>query len=316
MKNISKKQRKKLKIFETYSKNFDLTFPGNPNVYVCPICKRGTSHAAVLNGDLTEEHIIPNKFGGRISTLTCKDCNNQKEKNLEAHLSDFIHGMDVGSGLTRKTIRGQASINSDKPVTAEIGLDKTGETPTVTLAFDEARSNPEHVKELHLKQEIAPGTIQLSFPRYKNEAKSYAAILKIGYLLIFRHFGYQFIFTPIIDKVRQQIHSPQSHSEINFSIIKPNTPHNLEVGNIYASKLDNRIPCFLAYFKVQQDGGLVYPFGVIFPFPSDNHIGFYDFLKHEGEKKTLNLSNMRKLEYEPEKLIDPKYIKWIQTEII
>ena len=87
MKELSRKKRKKLKIFEIYSKNFDLTFPGNSNVYVCPICKRGTSHYGVLNGDLTEEHIIPRKLGGRISTLTCKDCMHLKKLVALCHLS-------------------------------------------------------------------------------------------------------------------------------------------------------------------------------------------------------------------------------------
>lgn len=84
----------KIRWFRRGAAAFERTFPGllaarlgsdfGP-AYVCPICDKAFSEAAVLAGVLTAEHVPPQSFGGRELLLTCKKCNNEAGTLLDAH---------------------------------------------------------------------------------------------------------------------------------------------------------------------------------------------------------------------------------------
>lgn len=57
-----------------------------PEETTCPLCLRLIAPGASLADQVAEEHVVPEALGGRLTTLTCRQCNNSAGAELEAHL--------------------------------------------------------------------------------------------------------------------------------------------------------------------------------------------------------------------------------------
>lgn len=155
---------------------------------MCPLCWRFFSRDAITSGEITLEHIIPLSIGGRLTTLTCKTCNNVSGTLLDAHLVERLHAEDVSAGRRTGSIPMRVTIESAEfgaevswpsasdPEMRIIGLPQQSDPRMLKLAFAEIDAG---VKEF---------TITGRF-RYKN-LPSQIAFLRSAYLLMFRYFGY------------------------------------------------------------------------------------------------------------------------------
>ena len=82
----------------------------------CPICLRDLDRTAVETGDVTVEHIVPRKLGGRSTTLTCRRCNNTQGSRLDRHIVEAARSRDAseGHGTFRTTVSvGGSSLQAD-----------------------------------------------------------------------------------------------------------------------------------------------------------------------------------------------------------
>jgi len=68
---------------------------------ICPLCWQ---NYALENVSL--EHVVPKKVGGRRVTLTCTTCNNNLGADVDAHLSKFqaLRDAQQGFGTVRTTM--------------------------------------------------------------------------------------------------------------------------------------------------------------------------------------------------------------------
>jgi len=75
--------------------------PDVRDVIWCPLCLRPFERSALErsapdDNKLDEEHIIPEKLGGKIITLTCKKCNNDDGGQIDSY---FVQKVKVDEAL-------------------------------------------------------------------------------------------------------------------------------------------------------------------------------------------------------------------------
>lgn len=98
----------------------------------CPLCL--AEYALANIADLTREHIVPSKLGGRSETLTCRKCNNTQGSCLDSHLINLMKSMDAIEGA--EPIR--TSLGSDKgKIAAELllGAGTLDDPSTIRILF-------------------------------------------------------------------------------------------------------------------------------------------------------------------------------------
>src|SRR5690242_11600753 len=72
--------------------------PQDSGKFLCPLCHRFFSKEAIDRKELSIEHVVPEKLGGRVTTLTCTSCNNQAGTKLDARLIDRLRFEDWTAG--------------------------------------------------------------------------------------------------------------------------------------------------------------------------------------------------------------------------
>ncbi len=260
------------KFFDLYSTNLTMLRealapqlqiePVVDGIMFCPICLRIFSREDLKHGDLTLEHIPPEKLGGKVRTVTCRKCNNYAGTELDSHLVQKSRLDTFSSG------------NSDYPIKAKVTVNNVVALP-IDLTFDENRGylmvppvrvrkkSPEQVEAFtqELQEDIST-ILNISFNAYSN-INTRAALLRIAYLWAFSIFGYGFIINPNLDLIRQQIQNP--HENIlgsNWGIWEQDFPDNLLGINLIKSPREAR--AFFLVFECSFEGkssryGIVLP---------------------------------------------------------
>ena len=212
MANQKTKQRQ---LFRLYAQNFSFHEPTYQNVFICPLCFRGFDETAVDNGLLSIEHIIPSSIGGKLETLTCKDCNNQTGSKLDAHLKRRISSEDILHGLSDKPLRGTVQIG-DGEFRADIKLS----LEQIEIAGLLEHSNPVNQGKAVRKIEEGIDTIKLHANLGFTKQASLAAIVRSAYLIMFYYFGYGYIKFNLLDNIRRFLMNPINESNLSLSVIK------------------------------------------------------------------------------------------------
>src|SRR5437868_1137324 len=73
-------------LFDRYAADLKRFAPALAEQFGCPLCLKAFPHSEPLGEVVSEEHVVPGALGGRITTLTCKRCNNEMGSKLESHL--------------------------------------------------------------------------------------------------------------------------------------------------------------------------------------------------------------------------------------
>lgn len=77
---------------------------------ICPICQKSKSVDA-----FTEEHIEPDSIGGKVKTITCKECNSQCGHKLDYTITNFIKHQQLilaGPNFKSQVIVDNISLNA------------------------------------------------------------------------------------------------------------------------------------------------------------------------------------------------------------
>jgi hypothetical protein len=152
--------------------------------------------------DLTEEHIIPKELGGRLVTLTCKDCNNSHGHEIDAHLIQMLRALDSVAGIGRKPLRGRIQM---KGITVPTDVDWKASVQEVTT-FRLRRFNPavhEAIQQHMRDGEVESFKITLSLDYIP--ARACLGVLRIAYLVMFRELGYSYILSSAARVVREML---------------------------------------------------------------------------------------------------------------
>jgi hypothetical protein len=72
--------------FDEMSSDLSEVLAGKAAKILCPLCLREFGEDDIEH-NLTEEHVIPDSAGGRITTLTCRPCNSECGSEIDSHFA-------------------------------------------------------------------------------------------------------------------------------------------------------------------------------------------------------------------------------------
>jgi hypothetical protein len=199
---------RKERLFDCYAANLSAVRPEYVDSFACPVCLRLLNRERLATGEITEEHVIPRSLGGRIVTLTCRECNSTAGHSLESHLVRRLERDDFVTGVGGKPQRVKALIG-DGEITGQVYR----YPDRVEFHGIPAISNPKlHALAVSILEGAdMPPEVTLALPSVSKGLPSWIAVLRMGYLLAFCHFGYDYVLDPSVSQVRQQVlqHSQQ-----------------------------------------------------------------------------------------------------------
>lgn len=189
-------------------------FPAVEDTFLCPFCLRTFGRDCLGQPlRLSLEHCIPEAVGGtpKTLTLTCTDCNTDMGSRVDSHLKGRLAGEDFWAGRSGEPNRIWLDINGNQ-VRANLQFSR-GDKPSFSIVLDPRNSHPrdfEAVAAALSAEAEDPKGLGIRFGgslRY-NARKASVALLRIGYLMMFRQFGYPYVLHRNLDRVRRQIQSP------------------------------------------------------------------------------------------------------------
>jgi len=209
------------RLFEAYASQivaisrFEKSFEPIVGLFLCPFCRRTFSKEALLYPpQLTLEHCIPQSLGGTLSTATlvCKDCNNGMGSTIDSHLKKKLDADDFLNGKSDLSRRCSINLGGGN-VRADFEIRTVNEIPEMTFVFDDKRSDPnQYQKAISYLHNNHGSTFSFQFDvslNYKTR-NSRVSLLRIAYLMMFRQFGYPYVFHPNLEHVRLQLSQPEN----------------------------------------------------------------------------------------------------------
>ena len=184
-------------------------WPNGERGFVCPICLDFFPRTKDFDQNVSIEHIVPSALAGKVTTLTCRQCNNTAGTELDSHL------------VQRVRIEGR-----NKPIQAGVEFCGTVFRAKVTLpvSTDDAiklygiqkQSDPREIDKFGklLSEGVWDGQdLKLDLKLGYVPALSFAALLRSAYLLMFRLFGYRYVFDRSAAVIRKSIAAPLVESD-------------------------------------------------------------------------------------------------------
>lgn len=224
-------------------------------LFRCPTC---LCDYPISSKEITEEHIVPDSSGGKITTFLCRTCNSSFGHKQTRWLSDWIE-LNEGNGLFHvdpKKQRAQLQANG-RTLNGSLAIAEDG---ALEFTTDPRRSNPVDHEAHWNDPKPAEITITTKVPVFSNENSLKVGFLTAAYGLWFKNFGYSFVLQSSLDIVRQQILNPDLDlMDWNYLIETP------------AREIVN--PCIglmrfgADYFPI----ALIYDHLVVFPSPKRPH---------------------------------------------
>jgi hypothetical protein len=258
---LSKAKRERItRFYQTYSSNLSLLVPELTDVFACPLCFGIFGREALDAEFITEEHIIPRKLGGKLTTLTCKDCNNQDGSQLDSHLVSEFRTRDKIEGLSHSPLKGRVETPTAKQ-DVEIYLSNP-QSPGLLILGDPKRSNPKSVQSIMRTMEEDAKNVSFILKSDYNPLNSQIAKLRAAYLLMFYYFGYEYVVQESVKLVRQQIQSPDKDLIASKAVLDfRQTPDELNRVSLIRTPSDLR--CFIVSLKLSTE--IDRSFGVVLP---------------------------------------------------
>lgn len=185
-------------LFDLYAGDLSRFEPALAGQFRCPLCFSVIPRSEPLRNVVGEEHVVPGALGGRITTLTCKRCNNNQGSELESHLVQRVlveankRPVDVAFTMRESTMRGEMPATS--PLTEPHPITVIGK-----------RSDERRVAEIQELLKDPKDDILLHVEYGFSEKRTLVAVLRAAYLLLFRTFGYGYILDRSALPVREQI---------------------------------------------------------------------------------------------------------------
>ena len=166
--------------------------PHSLNTVCCPLCLVDFSEDEI--GKLS----LPSKLEGRVTTLTCRCCNNKQGARLDRNLVSAMKAMDGLQGLdTIKTVWE----NDCGHVALDFLLRKGSKVEPVTMKIVGKASNPRAVNSLP-SQMFDGAKINLRFNLDFVADKYWRAAMRAAYLAVFDVKGYEWVFSKGAEQAR------------------------------------------------------------------------------------------------------------------
>lgn len=176
---------------------------------MCPICLRFFAHTENLTKSVSIEHIVPDALGGKVTTLTCRRCNNTAGAQLDSHLVKRVRvegkSKPISAGVEFRGTRFRAEVHLPESPGDSLriyGIPKQSDPRESNRFFsllDEGIWDGQELK-LHLEWGYVP-------------VRSAVALLRSAYLLMFRLFGYRYVWDRSAVVIRESISQPTKETD-------------------------------------------------------------------------------------------------------
>jgi hypothetical protein len=210
---MSEGEKRRERIFNVYASQLNLLKDNQlialevplERIYICPIC---LNPFAIINNSgnpLTLEDAPPKSLGGTANILTCKKCNNTAGQKIDFHLAERMNELDSRSFKPGTESKLKIKIGQD----VFNGTLTVGEDGAMSMFHSNENNHPEKLAKA--MQSLKAGTmVSTEFLKSKviPENLEYA-LLKTGYLLAFKRFGYSLILDECYAQVREQLLKPE-----------------------------------------------------------------------------------------------------------
>jgi hypothetical protein len=264
-------QERRQQLFDRYQPQLALFGTDPPGLFDCPLCMRGFPRQATEGPEpaLTLAHVIPDKLGGNLRTLACKDCNNGVGHSLESALVERFLAEDCMAGVIRLPGRVSGPFGN-------IGVEYTRSPDRRDWKFYAVpeQTNPANMSALHEFLVGLPGTagdgVQFVLDhRYDHQPRRVAvALYQSAYLLLFSYFGYEFALHPHFAPLREQFADPENSTlRTTFPDLSGDSVPSLLRGAPYAVMfLREPAPAILAVLRLRpKKSGQERRLGVVLP---------------------------------------------------
>lgn len=170
----------------------------------CPICWREFSREAIINKQVTVEHIPQQSWGAICLEITCADCNRSFGGKYQGKASSLKDCENLKIGVSKKLQRAKVIID-ERDFNALVYNDKNGK-----LCIQGSRKNnrPEVAKYwLEKKTNKIPAKSMKILLKVSHDQKAVERVLlRDAYLLAFHCLGYSFLCTKWMQEVRVILH--------------------------------------------------------------------------------------------------------------
>jgi hypothetical protein len=308
----------KERLFDVYAANLSALgqlyqdFPVPPGHFLCPFCQRSFPRTSLADPNaLTIEHSIPGVLGGTLetATLTCKGCNNRAGTLFDAHLANRFAAEEFLQGISANAQRIWFNVGEGR-ARAEMKIER-GERPALSVYFLEHHSNPRLFGEaVRALKEGAGHSLRMQFQgkfSYR-PLNARIALLRIAFLMMFRHFGYGYALSLGADRVRQQILNPETELLPDAAAIDLGGEEGHEHCNTVA--IITHPPehkAFLVPLRLATEARTLYK-GVIMPGPDDEEAAVYGRLFQHRQAGGRFRGRYTTLEYDLSLLTDPEWV--------
>jgi len=233
-----KKQREKL--FSIYAQNLLFYRPDAIDQFVCPICLKSFDRTQLNKNepDVILAHVIPKSNYGKLTTLSCRTCDNHIGTAYNVHVLEEEKFHNFEMGLIEKPV--DISYGGGK-LPGYIKLSKDGEPPSISFwsVHPNEPRYPKFIDEMVAHWDDQKVNIEFSagfVPRKRD-----ASLLHSAFLMMFYCFGYEYILSKNANCVRQIINGNNTSWDLSklissVSFDKPFSIRLPAVGILYAPK--------------------------------------------------------------------------------
>jgi len=198
------KKVKREALFNYFAKNLNLYFPTIGDTFPCPVCEDPCGREALNSNppQVALAHLVPEPLGGRAMTLGCRIYESSHSAALNRDVADEkkLHEWNDGKGTHDVHVRlpeGNVSLE----------MSKMGRSWRVDVVSD--RSNPRAreamLRKLKSGKLFFTGNIRTFHSPHRNLSYLYHA-----FLVMFDHFGYEYVLSPHLDRVRSVLLEEES----------------------------------------------------------------------------------------------------------
>ena len=197
-------KRKKLemdKLFTRYARNLSIYRPEYNDKFLCPICLKKFDRCELDR--LVWAHIFPEKLGGRLHTLSCAKCDNSigHEFNRHAVAERKMRIWEKGPKYGRFIPENGQAI----PIMSMWNFEKSTISiypPSKNIPIEKWICWIDEIRGRSKEGGPYKFSIELKEPEFVPTRRDISHIHS-AFLMMFHQFGYEYILSPNVDKIRQ-----------------------------------------------------------------------------------------------------------------
>lgn len=258
-----KKQDKLTLLFEEAKRSHQAVSPYAQGIR-CPICWHEYSREAIVNKQVTVEHVPQQSWGTICFEITCANCNRNFGGKYQGKASALKDCEDLKIGVSKKRHRAKVIIDQHD-FNALVSIDKNGK---LCIMGSRKNNRPEVAKYWLEKKpdKILAKSMNILLKVPYDQKAIERVLLRDAYLLAFHYLGYPFLCTKWMWEVRIILHEDKPIPCGAVWSLPPVPIINYEENGLFLWVEDPReLACILVQWNVPKIGirYVVLPF---FPF--------------------------------------------------